>query len=364
MRQAIITTSVLLLLTATLLSGCGGGTKSGNGGVPLTRTDEGTLTNGGFLRQELADNVTALKMNAVGDILATRKVGTSPGGDLFRIYHWKNGVWKDISPSGAEVVGGYNLVMSLNNQGQALFLAASKEDPDTKKFMVYSNGVSTELRANDPNIRIEQAVGIADDGTVMGVCVKRITEGPDAAPNAYTWHLFRWRNGEVTTTAHTGIKDTNLLGQMLVSLPGKSPVDGWFGLEYPDGTIVPLTDLTPNTYFFSFFFFGDDGSMVGQAYDTKEERGYHAILREGAVDRLLPTTDLSELLDMNRHHDVVGKDPNGPFLHRSKGPMINLSESFPESDRAKHLTALQIDDQGRIAALYGTKLFLLTPVAR
>ena len=281
--------------------------------------DNGTMTDIGDLPGG-ADSSLALSINNNGQVVGYSEAGTGIHGFI-----WDDNTLNDI---GVLPATNHNSsqAFDINNSGQVVgesHLSNSVDPPGTRAF-VWENGTMTNLGVLQENDVISIAMGINDNGQIVGI------SRADA-----DFQAFLWDNGTMTA---------------LGSLPGDADVSKAWGINN-NGQIVGQSGAGTDTHAFLW----ENGAMI----DLGE--------LPGGVDE-------SIAWDVNDHGQVIGESAvnNGDyhaFIWDVRNGLLDLNTLIDPSDPLAAVTTVRgaygINNAGQIVGLgmidgksHG---FLLTP---
>lgn len=242
-------------------------------------TSLGTLT--GFSNSE------AWHINDSGAAVGRSFNSTSHG----RAVLWKNGQIKDL---GASLETTYSEAWSINNRGQVVGESGSG-DEKAKAFLYANNtGEVTDLdavgRASDPSVfpyRYSEAMGINDEGQVVGWSYRTTTNVPPSTPSGPEGRAFLYdKDAGVPATVlplnpldgdlYSRARDIDEAGRAVGWSRGinGNKAEQYSATLWEDGKVTDLNDLIPANSGWKLvdaYAINESGQIVGSAFKNGNE---------------------------------------------------------------------------------------------
>jgi hypothetical protein len=337
-------TGVLLLLTGMLLVGCGGAKKD----APAHRA---------YVRVNLRDSSTQPAMDASGAVaLSPYPPPVNWDYDPNAVV-WKEGAFNDIGQAFDDT----SKTIDINDSGQVL-LQTYNDETATGKTYLYTDGDYREIHIEGTDIEHVIPVSLSNDGTVLGYCILN-TVPPLPRSNWEFPKPFLWRNGTTTMLDGASVKSLNEQGQYLVRLGEVSFENFPWGLGQPNGPAIPLSEIASGAEKFDPQSINDHGVIVGALIQGNPGQPRPGVIRNGKLQNVLANPQSGLASAVNNRGDIVGTVTSGPFLVRSTGEFLDLSDLFPDVSESeqKDIRLHGINDDGQIIGTVQYRVFVLKP---
>lgn len=273
-------------------------------------------------------SIQATAINASGQVVGT----DSTTFQSTRAFRYSNGTISALASPGL----GRDQGLGINAAGTVVGTSSNTTTGASRGFIVSSTGVMTDLGDNT------SAVGIADDGTILGGAFPRMSLRSPAGVVT----IFGPTTGSSTATA---ISANGIVAGYTDNGPRRA-------FRYSNGVMTDLGALPGgnNSYGYAV---NNAGVVVGSSNDSTNGKLQAVIFSGGTVTSIDPTGTSSQAQGINAAGVVVGiNSANHAFIYTQAGGLVDLNTvvtNLATSGFSVLTSATAINDAGQIVG-YGS----------